>query len=113
MSEAGNIRRWKRPPFIKNPTLRWAIWVGAAIYLALAMGTMEINWERVAEGMERGHRFVMAFFPPDFVSRWDSIEACLKIKETVLATDEWKKIWANHPDPDGYIQYQSRYMEGY
>ena len=73
MNETATVRRWKRPPFIKNPTLRWGLWVGAAIYLALAFGTMEINWIRVAEGVERGHRFIMAFFPPDFVSRWDSI----------------------------------------
>ena len=44
-----------------------------AIYLVLALGTMEINWERVAEGATRGQRFIAAFFPPDFVSRWDSI----------------------------------------
>jgi phosphonate transport system permease protein len=74
MSQGDAIRRWKRPPFIQNPTLRWGLWVGAAIYLAVAFGTMEINWDRVAEGMVRGERFVSAFFPPDFVSRWDSIQ---------------------------------------
>ncbi len=74
MSAVNPTRRWKRPPFIQNPTLRWGLWVGAAVYLALAFGTMEVNWDRVAEGTERGHRFIAAFFPPDFVSRWDSIE---------------------------------------
>ena len=74
MSRSASIRRWKRPPFIQNPTLRWGLWVGAAIYLALAFGTMEINWDRVAEGAVRGERFLAAFFPPDFVTRWDSIQ---------------------------------------
>ncbi len=64
---------WRRPPFISDARLRWALWVGVAIYLALALGTMEINWGRVAEGFPRGSRFVASFFPPDFVSRWDSI----------------------------------------
>lgn len=59
---------------IKNPTTRWLMWVGVAIYLALALGTMEVNWTRVAEGIERGHRFLLSFFPPDFTSRWDSIQ---------------------------------------
>jgi phosphonate ABC transporter ATP-binding protein/phosphonate ABC transporter permease subunit PhnE len=67
-------RRWQRPPFITNPTLRWGLWVGVAIYLALALGTMEVDWTRVTEGATRGKRFIMAFFPPDFMSRWDSIE---------------------------------------
>ncbi len=58
---------------IKSPAWRWALWLGVAIYLSLAFGTMEINWVRVGEGMIRGNRFIMAFFPPDFVSRWDSI----------------------------------------
>ena len=66
-------RRWKKPPFIKNARLRWALGIGAAIYLALAFGTMEVNWARVAEGLPRGINFVAAFFPPDFVTRWDEI----------------------------------------
>jgi len=66
-------RTWSKPPFIKDARLRWAIGLGAAVYLALAFGTLEINWLRVAEGLPRATDFVAAFFPPDFVSRWDSI----------------------------------------
>jgi phosphonate transport system permease protein len=47
--------------------------LGAAIYLALAFGTMDVNWGRVAEGLPRGAKFVAAFFPPDFLTRWDEI----------------------------------------
>ena len=74
MSETTAIRRqWRRPPFIANPALRWGLWLGLAIYLALAFGTLEINWTRVADGLPRGQRFIAAFFPPDFISRSDSI----------------------------------------
>ena len=66
-------RRWKRPPLIASARLRWGLWLGIAVYLSLALGTMEVNWGRVAEGMTRGQRFIAAFFPPDFTSRWDSI----------------------------------------
>ncbi|MEH6546366.1 MAG: phosphonate ABC transporter, permease protein PhnE [Sneathiella sp.] len=65
--------RWKKPPLIRRAWLRYALWFGAAIYLALAFGTMEVNWDRVAEGIPRGQKFLSAFFPPDFSSRWDSI----------------------------------------
>ena len=72
-SAAVSRRQWRRPPFIKNPRVRWFIWIGSAIYLALALGTMEVNWARVLEGVPRGHRFIASFFPPDFLTRWDSI----------------------------------------
>jgi len=66
-------RRWKKPPLIKSPRLRWGLGLGFAIYLTLAFGTTEIDWGRVAEGVPRGARFLAGFFPPDFVSRWDAI----------------------------------------
>lgn len=66
-------RRWKKPPLIKNRLLRWSLGVGIAFYLALAFGTTEVDWARVAEGIPRGARFLSGFFPPDFVSRWDEI----------------------------------------
>jgi phosphonate transport system permease protein len=71
MPESGH--RWKKPPFIRSPLLRWALWVGVGIYLALAFGTLDINWSRVADGIPRGARFLSGFFPPDFVSSWDEI----------------------------------------
>src|SRR2546425_438467 len=58
-------RRWKKPPLIKRAWLRWTIGLGAAVYLALALGTTEVNWVRVWEGLPRGARFFAAFFPPD------------------------------------------------
>ncbi len=66
-------RTWKRPPFIANPTLRWGLIVGAAVYLAAAIGTTDVNWVRVMEGLPRGQRFLMGFLPPDFLSRWPEI----------------------------------------
>jgi phosphonate transport system permease protein len=65
--------RWTKPPFIKRAWLRWSLGVGALIYLALALGTTDVNWARVWEGLPRGARFFAAFFPPDFISRWNEI----------------------------------------
>jgi phosphonate transport system permease protein len=67
------LRRWKRPPLIRSTWLRWALVGGAAAYLALALGTTEVNWARVWEGIPRGIKFFSAFFPPDFVTRWSEI----------------------------------------
>jgi phosphonate transport system permease protein len=66
-------RQWKKPPLIKRAWLRWVLGLGAAVYLALAFGTTDVNWTRVWAGLPRGVQFLSAFFPPDFVSRWDEI----------------------------------------
>jgi phosphonate transport system permease protein len=66
-------RQWRQPPLIANPFLRWSLALGAAIYLALALGTTEVNWGRVWEGLPRGKQFVLAFAPPDFASRGQEI----------------------------------------
>src|SRR5471032_1076591 len=66
-------RAWKKPPLIKRAWLRWTLGLGAALYLALALGSTEVNWHRVWEGLPRGAQFIKAFFPPDFTSRWDEI----------------------------------------
>ena len=66
-------RRWKKPPLIRSAWLRWTLIVGFVVYLALVAQTTPVNWARVWEGLPRGAAFVGAFFPPDFVSRWQEI----------------------------------------
>jgi phosphonate transport system permease protein len=66
-------RRWRPPPLIARPWLRWGLAAGALVYLALALGGLEVNWRRVWEGLDRGVAFVAAFARPDFVTRWREI----------------------------------------
>ncbi|MPZ56238.1 MAG: phosphonate ABC transporter, permease protein PhnE [Rhizobiales bacterium] len=73
LAVAAAPRRWKKPPLIKSARLRWGLGLGVAVYLALALGTTEVNWNRVWEGLPRGAQFITAFFPPDFTSRWGEI----------------------------------------
>jgi phosphonate transport system permease protein len=81
-------RRWKKPPAIRRAWLRWALGIGAIVYLALALGTTEVNWTRVWEGLPRGERFFAAFFPPNFTSRrGDIVDGILEsLWMTVVAT---------------------------
>lgn len=62
-------RHWRRPPFIASPAWRWGLILGGALYLVLALASLEVNWARVSEGLVRGWRFVAAFLQPDFGSR--------------------------------------------
>ena len=66
-------RTWRPPPLIANPRLRWGLSIGLALYFAAAIGTLEVNWLRIYEGLDRGWAFVAAFMQPDFISRWSDI----------------------------------------
>lgn len=78
---------WRRPPQI-IPDRRWrlAIQIGIVIYLVLALGSVEINWSRVYDGLERGQRFVLGFLQPDFTSRWKDISQGLVESLTMTLT---------------------------
>lgn len=65
---------WKKPPFIKNSTIRWGLLIVAVVYFIAALGSMEVNWSRVYEGLERGRKFIAAFAHPDFGSRASDIK---------------------------------------
>jgi len=66
-------RTWQRPPFIVSPFTRWALYAGAALYLVLAIASLEVDWDRVRQGLDRGWAFVQGFLNPNFTSRWDDI----------------------------------------
>lgn len=66
-------RGWKKPPLIKRAWLRRFLGVGFMAYLIAALATIEVNWARVYEGLDRGAAFVLAFTSPDFVSRSSDI----------------------------------------
>jgi phosphonate transport system permease protein len=61
--------RWKKPPLVKSDALRWGMIVCAVIYAVLAVNSIEVNWARVYEGLDRGWKFIVAFASPDFGSR--------------------------------------------
>lgn len=60
---------WRKPNFVTSPALRWVLIIGSIAYFIAAYMTIEVNWSRVYEGLDRGGQFVMAFTSPDFTSR--------------------------------------------
>lgn len=78
---------WRKPPqILTHPIWRRIIWILAAVYLVLAIGSLEVNWVRVSEGLERGWRFVQGFLVPDFSSRWTDISIGLVESLTMTLT---------------------------
>jgi phosphonate transport system permease protein len=66
--------------------LRWLLTIAAVVYLVLAIASIDVNWIRVYEGMERGWRFVKGFLAPDFTSRWRDISQGLIESLTMAMT---------------------------
>ena len=64
---------WNPPPFIKNPLLRWGLSLGLVVYLYLSIGSLDVNWNRIYEGLDRGAKFVYGFMNPNFAGRWTDI----------------------------------------
>ncbi len=87
---AGDTRypsSFKRPAvLIQRTWLRWTLWVLALIWFYFAVSSIEVNWTRVAEGMERGWRFIKGFLTPDFTTRWKDISAGLIESLTMTLT---------------------------
>jgi phosphonate transport system permease protein len=75
---------WKPLPFISDQRLRWGLNIAVLVYLLLVYFSVEVNWGRVAEGMERGLNFIASFASPDFISRTDEI--FLGIRESLTMT---------------------------
>src|SRR5690606_17194995 len=87
MPAATAHRSWRRPPMlIRDRRWRWSIYAFSAIYLVLAIWSVEVNWIRVYEGLERGWRFLQGFLVPDFTSRWRDIGSGLAESLTMTLT---------------------------
>ena len=78
---------WRRPPFIANPVLRWAVYLGLIVYVGWTLATLPIDWGRVAEGLVRAQRIFGGAFPPSFERSGLLIEGFLEsLKIAILAT---------------------------
>lgn len=65
-------QRWRRPPLIASPVLRWLVLTGTVAYLGFALIDMEFDYERFLRGVPRGVDMLAAMVPPDF-TRWHLI----------------------------------------
>lgn len=91
-------RTWNRPHYmIKSKALRLSLWLGFFAYLIIGLGSVEINWLRAYEGLERGARFIEGFLFPDFSSRWTDIYIGVKESLTMTVTSTFAGILLSIP----------------
>ena len=81
-----SVRRWVPPSLIPNRVVRYAVYGGALLYVVLALGTMEINWARIASGADRAARLFGGFLRPNFFARGEDIWIGLQESLTMAVT---------------------------
>src|SRR5690606_35503680 len=81
-------RPWRKRPAIANPYLRWAAIIAACAYLVAAGSTLDVDWARVARGLDRARNMFAGFMQPDFTARWSAIRTGIleSLTMTVVAT---------------------------
>jgi phosphonate transport system permease protein len=77
---------WRPLPLVRDSRLRWFINLSVLLYIVLAWYSIDINWGRVAQGMDRGLAFIASFLRPDFTTRGGEILSGLKESLTMTFT---------------------------
>lgn len=65
---------WQRPHYIIQSRF-WRIFLYSLFifYIIFSIFSLEVNWSRVYEGLDRGIYFIQGFLRPDFTSRFEDI----------------------------------------
>ena len=61
---------WRPPSLVPNPLYRYGLMALAGGYVLWSVGSLEVDWNRVAQGFPRAGGILGRMFPPDF-SRWE------------------------------------------
>jgi len=69
-TQAGTSPQWHRIRMIDSPLIRNGLFLMALVYIFFSVGTLDISWERIANGLPRAARMLARMVPPDF-SRWN------------------------------------------
>jgi len=86
--DAAKAGHWKPLAKISNASLRWSLNGAVLVYVVLLYFSVDINWARVTQGMDRGIDFMASFLTPDFITRGGEIAVGLResLTMTFVAT---------------------------
>lgn len=69
-TESAPRREWHTIKLIESPYYRYGLYALVVAYLFWSLGTLDINWHRMASGLPRAGNMFARMVPPDF-SRWE------------------------------------------
>jgi phosphonate transport system permease protein len=87
-SSGRSARDWTPPRLIRSLWVRIGLASAVLLYLYLALWSIEVNWARVSEGLERAGKLFAGFLRPNFTERWGDIQTGMieSLTMTVTAT---------------------------
>lgn len=79
---------WRPLPLLQSVWWRRGLNLALLVYLLLVYFSVDVNWGRVAQGLDRGLAFMSSFLSPDFFTRGGDIAIGLResLTMTVAAT---------------------------
>jgi len=86
MAASGSAPTWRRPPLFAHAWQKWGTLLVILAYMVWATDSVNVNWERVAEGFGRTVRFLEGFMRPDFSLRGSDIWIGLQESLTMTVT---------------------------
>jgi len=88
------VPRWHRIRMVQSPAVRFGLAIGIIIYLFWSIGSLGINWARIATGIPRAMNMFSRMIPPDF-SRWQLLtKGVLESVEMAIAASFFGMILA-------------------
>ena len=69
-TESAPRREWHPIKLIESPYYRYGLFALVVAHLFWSLGTLDINWHRMASGLPRAGNMFARMVPPDF-SRWE------------------------------------------
>ena len=91
---AGTPPEWQRIRMIESPLIRRGLVLMVLFYIVVSIFTLEISWNRVANGIPRAANMFARMVPPDF-SRWNLlVRGILESVQMALAASFFGMILA-------------------
>lgn len=86
--------KWHRIRMIENPLLRYALTFAAVVYIFWSMSTLDVDWQRIANGLPRAVSMIARMIPPDFSRSQLLIRGVLESVQMALAASFFGMILA-------------------
>jgi phosphonate transport system permease protein len=80
-----SLPEWHRIRMIDNPYIRYGLVALAIVYIFFSVGSLEVNWNRIANGLPRALNMLARMVPPNFSRSELLIRGVLESVQMALA----------------------------
>lgn len=93
-SNTGDVPQWQRIKLIESPKTRWLLIGLLVVYIIITAFTLELDWNRIANGIPRAGRMFAGMIPPDMSRLQLMFNGVLESVQMALAASVFGMILA-------------------